>query len=148
MQSSGSGGVKIHVIGVDPLAHTSPSLRPYHFLSNNPIIRVGPDGRKDGFFNKLGNWFSRNGRTTDTEIKEKADAEWEKKERENGHYIAPATDIYYSAAEVKQKNGSQITGDQKQQLLDVPEAEHYEDPIETFPMGGAQIIQVMRYPEL
>ncbi len=31
-------------LSVDPLAYKSPHLTPYHFVSNNPIMRVDPDG--------------------------------------------------------------------------------------------------------
>jgi RHS repeat-associated protein len=34
-------------LGVDPLAHISPDKTPYHFVSNNPIMKIDPDGRHD-----------------------------------------------------------------------------------------------------
>jgi|GEM_PF-1188144 len=35
-------------LSVDPLAHLSPNQTPFHFVSNNPISRIDPDGRNDG----------------------------------------------------------------------------------------------------
>jgi RHS repeat-associated protein len=35
--------------GVDPLAEANPSFTPYHFCSDNPINRIDPDGRNDGW---------------------------------------------------------------------------------------------------
>ena len=34
-------------LSVDPLAHKSPNQTPYHFVSNNPIMRIDPDGRTE-----------------------------------------------------------------------------------------------------
>jgi RHS repeat-associated protein len=42
-------------LGVDPLAHKSPNQTPYHFVSNNPIMRVDPDGKKDVIHDHMGN---------------------------------------------------------------------------------------------
>jgi len=32
-------------LSVDPLSHLSPSQTPYHFVNNNPIVFIDPDGR-------------------------------------------------------------------------------------------------------
>lgn len=34
-------------LSVDPLSHLSPNETPFHFVSNNPIMRTDPDGRND-----------------------------------------------------------------------------------------------------
>ncbi|MFA7379434.1 MAG: RHS repeat-associated core domain-containing protein [Bacteroidia bacterium] len=34
-------------LSVDPMAHGRPEMTPYHFVSNNPINRIDPDGRWD-----------------------------------------------------------------------------------------------------
>ena len=34
-------------LSVDPLSHLSPNQTPYHFMSNNPIMRIDPDGLLD-----------------------------------------------------------------------------------------------------
>ena len=34
-------------LSVDPLAGESPNQTPYHFVSNNPVMRIDPDGLKD-----------------------------------------------------------------------------------------------------
>jgi RHS repeat-associated protein len=39
----------IRFTSVDPLAEKKPWLTPYHYCSNNPINRIDPDGRYDGF---------------------------------------------------------------------------------------------------
>lgn len=38
--------------GVDPLADIAPDRTPYHFVSNNPINRIDPDGLTDYTVNK------------------------------------------------------------------------------------------------
>ena len=32
---------------MDPLARESQSQTPYHFVSNNPVMRINPNGLKD-----------------------------------------------------------------------------------------------------
>jgi RHS repeat-associated protein len=39
-------------LSVDPLAEIAPDKTPYHFVSNNPINRIDPDGRTDFSLNK------------------------------------------------------------------------------------------------
>ncbi len=39
---------------VDPLAENNPDKTPYHFVSNNPINRIDPDGRDDFEINSKG----------------------------------------------------------------------------------------------
>lgn len=42
-------------LSVDPLADNAPGLTPYHYVSNNPMIRIDPDGRWDIELNETGN---------------------------------------------------------------------------------------------
>ncbi len=39
-------------LSVDPLSHLSPSQTPYHFVSNNPVMRIDPNGLTDYTLNK------------------------------------------------------------------------------------------------
>ena len=41
-------------LSVDPLAEKNPDKTPYHFVSNNPINRIDPDGRDDFEINSKG----------------------------------------------------------------------------------------------
>ncbi|KFD38214.1 hypothetical protein AT05_11065 [Schleiferia thermophila str. Yellowstone] len=41
-------------LGVDPLAERNPDKTPYHYVSNNPINRIDPDGRDDFEINSQG----------------------------------------------------------------------------------------------
>lgn len=42
-------------LSVDPLAEQAPDKTPYHYVSNNPINRIDPDGRKDVIYDHEGN---------------------------------------------------------------------------------------------
>lgn len=42
-------------LSVDPLSSKSPHLTPYHFVSNNPVMRVDPDGLHDYTVDQDGN---------------------------------------------------------------------------------------------
>ena len=47
---------------VDPLAHLRESLTPYNFVSNNPILRIDPDGQLDGdYYDVDGNYLGNDG---------------------------------------------------------------------------------------
>lgn len=37
-------------LSVDPLVGNNPNLTPYNFVSNNPILRIEPDGMDDGWY--------------------------------------------------------------------------------------------------
>jgi RHS repeat-associated protein len=47
---------------VDPMAHLRESLTPYNFVSNNPIMRIDPDGALDGdYYNFDGTYLGSDG---------------------------------------------------------------------------------------
>jgi RHS repeat-associated protein len=43
-------------LSVDPLASEAAHLTPYHFVSNSPLNRIDPDGRKDLIFDSNGDY--------------------------------------------------------------------------------------------
>ena len=49
-------------LSVDPMASAHPDLTPYNFVSDNPIMRIDPDGRNDGdYYGKDGSWLFSDG---------------------------------------------------------------------------------------
>ena len=120
---------------VDPMSDERPNLTPYNFMSNNPIMRIDPDGRKDGFFEKIGNWLSGNGWNTNREI---ADAKWQKEYYEEaGNEVLDVVDVIRSKPRPKQKYGEKVHGSSNEQLLEAPDAEITGDSQELFSMRGA-----------
>lgn len=86
-------------LSVDPLSHLSPSQTPYHFVSNNPIMRIDPNGLTD-YFNLNGEKVHHVNDDKDVQmlvLTKQAEINSIKKAIENKEYISMPTEAVLAA---------------------------------------------------